>query len=234
MRTTTSRHRGSKSDRPEREGPVRESVITSGYAKGDATREALLNAATREFSRAPYDEVTTRQITEAAGLSLTAIKYYFGNKRGLYAACAETLIKLFQERFSDLAVADQLYAPEDARKKLKQTISTLVDLVLGEDWTDTRAGFFLNAFQNPGPAFNQLYDELWGPGIDLVSRLIANINGRQQAGEAERIDAIGLISNLSGYTLGSRISFQALGWRRLGPPERQQIKDSLHRHINAI
>lgn len=51
-----------------------------------APRQRLLDAALRLFAARGYEGATTRDICEAAGANLSAIRYYFGDKAGLYRA----------------------------------------------------------------------------------------------------------------------------------------------------
>lgn len=53
---------------------------------GEQSRERLLRAALRLFAQQGFDKTSTREIAEAAGTNLAAIKYYFGDKAGLYRA----------------------------------------------------------------------------------------------------------------------------------------------------
>jgi AcrR family transcriptional regulator len=51
---------------------------------GEAARERLLHAALNLFAHQGFVRTSTREIAEAAGTNLAAIKYYFGDKAGLY------------------------------------------------------------------------------------------------------------------------------------------------------
>lgn len=50
----------------------------------DPVRERLLKAALDSFLSEDYHRVTTRLIAEKAGANVSMIRYYFGNKEGLY------------------------------------------------------------------------------------------------------------------------------------------------------
>jgi AcrR family transcriptional regulator len=47
-------------------------------------RSRLVLAALRLFAEKGYEAATTREIAEAAGINISAIRYYFGDKAGLY------------------------------------------------------------------------------------------------------------------------------------------------------
>ena len=63
----------------------------TGYRKGEETRQRILEAALQVFATTGYNGASTRQITESAGVTLPALRYYFGGKEGLYKACAAAL-----------------------------------------------------------------------------------------------------------------------------------------------
>ncbi|HNJ84473.1 MAG TPA: TetR family transcriptional regulator, partial [Piscinibacter sp.] len=52
----------------------------------DSARGRLLHAALGLFAHQGFAKTSTREIAEAAGTNLAAIKYYFGDKAGLYRA----------------------------------------------------------------------------------------------------------------------------------------------------
>jgi len=49
-------------------------------------RSRLVIAALRLFAEKGFEAATTREISEAAGANISAIRYYFGDKAGLYRA----------------------------------------------------------------------------------------------------------------------------------------------------
>lgn len=61
-------------------------------------RRRLLVAATRLFSRRPYDEVEVDDITGAAGMAHGSLFHHFGSKRGIYLAAMEEIAARLRER----------------------------------------------------------------------------------------------------------------------------------------
>jgi len=54
--------------------------------QADHTRQAILLAASHEFSRDGFNGASTVAIMEAAGVNTSLLFYYFGSKKGLYKA----------------------------------------------------------------------------------------------------------------------------------------------------
>lgn len=64
--------------------PARQAAARSD---GQEARAQLLGAALALFAEHGFANTSTRAIAQAAGVNLAAIRYYFGDKAGLYAAC---------------------------------------------------------------------------------------------------------------------------------------------------
>lgn len=65
--------------------PSRTSSADTAAAPTDA-RARLLHAGLRLFAEKGFAKTSTREIAQAAGANLAAIRYYFGDKAGLYRA----------------------------------------------------------------------------------------------------------------------------------------------------
>jgi len=59
-------------------------MTSSSNQTSDSVRERLLKAALNCFLEDDYHKVTTRAIADEANTNISMIRYYFGNKEGLY------------------------------------------------------------------------------------------------------------------------------------------------------
>jgi len=93
----------------------------------EATRSALIKAATSVFSEAGYEAGSVRLITQRAKANQAAITYHFGGKEGLYrevlTAAADALEK---ESFLDPDALDAATPEEALRLYLRAFLSPLV------------------------------------------------------------------------------------------------------------
>jgi TetR/AcrR family transcriptional regulator, regulator of cefoperazone and chloramphenicol sensitivity len=214
-------------------------VVNAGYRKGEETRERILNAATKAFGEAPFLAVTTRRISEAAGTSLPTLQYYFGNKEGLYSACAKAIVERYR-RHTTVAAAEAVEAlkqnctAETARIHLKAVIGALAGFLVGSKEAERWAQFVARELRDPGPAFEILYASLWRPGVELTARLIARILGSPESDPAARIQALLLISSLLAFQSGRSISLRAMHWSKIGREELAMVLSGLGSHIDAI
>src|SRR5262245_35055014 len=73
----------------------------------ERTRDALIEAAARQFAERGFDGVRVEQIARAAGVNKAMISYHFGGKRGLYRAILRETFDRFNERLASLTDADR-------------------------------------------------------------------------------------------------------------------------------
>lgn len=214
-------------------------VAQPGYRKGEETRRRILDAALQAFGEAPLSAVTTRRIAQAARVSLPTLQYYFGDKDGLYRACATEIVERYRGHTSSAAgdAAQALRtgcAPEAARLHLKAVVAALAELLVGSGETLSWFQFVTRELREPGPAFEILYETLWRPGVDLTTRLIARMLGSSHDDPAVRIQALLLLSSVLSFQSGRSISLRAMHWTAIGRKELALILAALNDHIDAI
>lgn len=210
-----------------------------GYRKGDEARLRILEAALRAFGASGFKGATTRQIADDAGVALPALKYYFGGKEGLYLACAEEIVGRYQDRMLGPigAVQDALPAtatPADARAALKTVVGALADLLVGGHEADLWTAFVLREMSEQGPAFGILYENVWGPGVELIARLIARALGEAQPSERSRVEALLLLSSLSTFGIVRPVALRYLDWPEVSGERFAAFRRQLDAQIDRL
>ena len=110
-------------------------TASDGYRKGEETRARILAVALAAFGNSGFASVTTRQIAKEAGVNLPALTYYFGNKRGLYLACAHAIVARYREGMGAVALTSyaalqEALTPDAARTLLKRLFAALARFLL--------------------------------------------------------------------------------------------------------
>jgi AcrR family transcriptional regulator len=219
--------------------PQRRSLPGASHQKGRETRERILDVALKAFGEAPFLAVTTRQISKAARVSLPTLQYYFGDKEGLYRACAESIVERYRHhtKSAGAKVAEALNkdcSAEVARTQLKALIAALGEFLVGSREASRWAQFVARELRDPGPAFEILYAGLWRPGVDITARSIARILGIPQIDPAALIRALLLISSLLAFQSGRSISLRTMHWTSIGPDELAMVMSGVAAQIDAI
>ena len=82
----------------------------------EATREAVLRAATREFCRHGFNGARVEAIMRRCKVNMRMLYHYFGNKAGLYVAVLERVYADIRARERSLSLAE--LAPEEGMRRL--------------------------------------------------------------------------------------------------------------------
>lgn len=214
-------------------------VPRAGYSKSDDTRRRVLEAALQAFGEDGYTAASTRRIAQAAGVTLPVLQYHFGNKEGLYRACAEAIVERYAERTAGPAAAAAAALAEDcdaaaARTHLKQVIGALAVVIVESRQTGNWTPFAAREVSDPGAAFELLYERLWRPGLDIVIGLIARIRRVPPSDPSAGVLALMLISSFSAFGSGRKAAMRALGWRAIGASELKTIQTVVEAQIDAI
>jgi AcrR family transcriptional regulator len=88
-----------------------------------ATRDALLGAATELFAERGFEGTRVDQIAEFAGVNKAMISYHFGGKKSLYNEILGATLNEAHERFHEIR-----YSKASADKRLRDFIFAFADL----------------------------------------------------------------------------------------------------------
>jgi AcrR family transcriptional regulator len=222
-------------------GPAGRAAVDAVAAsrKGDETRKRILAVALEEFGEHGFTGATTRAISQKAGLRLPAVQYYFGDKEGLYLACAEEVVRHYLRATASVAsgaarALEGAMAPDEARRRLKEIARALARFLVGP--SDERLGtaFVKREMREAGPASEVLYQRLWGPGIELMAALIARARGRSEVQTAERVESMMLISSLMPFRGGQHVAARAVGADTLSDEHLEIVYRSLDARIDLF
>lgn len=225
-------------ERP-RPAPRQRNMTANGYAKGEASRQRILDAALEVFGEIGYRAATTRSIAEAAGLKLPALSYYFGGKEQLYLACAEEIVARYREHMAPVAPQAEkalttAAGPEQAREALHLLIDALVDWLVGSDTPRRWSSFVAREMADPGPGYDILFKRLWLPGVSLMARLLSQLREVAADDDRSRLQAILLIASLTAFQSGRSVSMQALQWSSIGAEEVRMISALMKSQVDHL
>jgi len=204
-----------------------------GYARGDETRQRIIDAAIQRFGEHGFDRASTRDIATAAGVNAPALQYYFENKEGLYKACAEYLT-------NDLKIR---YAPamRKASADLKKGAGaeSLIDTYLGFqsltlDMVLTPAHASRSRFigrelagEAPNIASTLLQRQMKQPINKLLLALLARIMGTSPNDSITRIRLLTLKGQVLAFYYPPGACLEMLKWKEIDDAKAALIKSAV-------
>ena len=150
-----------------------------------ATREAILEAATRRFATQGYERAGVREIAVDAGVTAALVNRYFGSKEGLFAEVIQRALDmghLLEGQRGDLAdhlARVMVYGREDAR-----------------DWGYTPLLLLLHSATVPG-AIKLFRRDLDRTALPLLAEQIG--------GDDSAVRAVMVMAQLTGFAIMYRV-----------------------------
>ena len=103
---------------------------------GDEVRDRLLAAAGAEFARSGFENASVRVMCDRAGANVSAVKYYFGSKRELYAHVWQQTVErmVTYKQLPKFSERIELHGDKPAaREAMHRFVHWFVDLMLYQD-----------------------------------------------------------------------------------------------------
>lgn len=149
--------------------------IRSGAREdGDERRLRLIDAASRLFAEHGYEQTSTRQIAAAADSNISAIRYYFGDKAGLFAAVMEAAIARLADGGAHPVVVERPEPRDALRDWITWVLRTGRRRQRADDVTIRLA---MQAMMVRGPAARTLANRLGAPVRSNILSLIDQLCG---------------------------------------------------------
>jgi AcrR family transcriptional regulator len=204
--------------------------------RGDATRDALIEAATQVFARDRFGAANLREIARVAGVNPALIGYHFHNKEGLYLAVFERMVLRLQE-VMDPVLADmrRVLAEDLPREHALETILEFLDRMLVHTIQENPAWgeLIVRELQTPTAAFDLLFKGLMERGVDMLTRLLARLRPLDPP-EALRLLAASLITQVAVIRISRTPVMRLMGWDTIGEPQRQAMRARVRRNTTLI
>lgn len=133
----------------------------------EKTKEALLLYAKKHFAHHGFEGASLREICKDASANVSAVKYHFGDKEGLYRAC---LIEFVEKRLQKINI---ILTPCENIEEFKVKVKIFIDDFLNECLTDREMNQLVNneiEMMNPIMAdlFNSTFLKIFEKLIELI------------------------------------------------------------------
>jgi AcrR family transcriptional regulator len=202
--------------------------------RAEDTKQRLLLAAIDVFGRHGFEAASTRMLSEAAGVNLQSIPYYFGSKEGLYVAVAAHIAERVQDRVMPVAATiraslqkaasapGKKLKPEQARQHLKELMGTFARVFL-HDESAPWARYIIREQMEPTAAFDHLYERILSPMLDIVRTLLGSALGKDPDSEQIRLRAMSTMGQLIVLRAARATLMRQLAWSQIGDDEQAAV-----------
>lgn len=206
------------------------------------TRAGVLEAAIDVFGTHGFEGTSTRALAQRAGTNLTAIRYHFGSKEGLYLAAAERIASGVRQRLHGSLDRVRAIAgsPRATREELIDAIAAILDTIVSQvagGAPDPWFKFIAREQLDPTHAFDVLFGAI-EPVIEMLSMLIGRVLGRRARGQDVRLLTMMLTGQVSVFRSQRSAALRALGWSGFGAAETRNLRAAVRTNtvmlLNAL
>ncbi|QKJ86318.1 DUF1956 domain-containing protein [Paramixta manurensis] len=205
-----------------------------GYARGDETRQRIIDAAIQVFGEQGFDAATTRQIAIRAGVNPPALQYYFENKEGVYYACiewmAEESCRYFQPTIEKINRLNNHEIDADACIELFcQLLDVMLERVFNTTIPQGKILFHARAQvgQGPADAFRLMRERISGKLNCAAASLVARVSGAAVHDELTQIRTMTLMGQAVIFHLTRHSMLDQLGWEEVNAERLTLLKTTL-------
>jgi AcrR family transcriptional regulator len=203
-------------------------VPENAYTRGAQTRARLIGSALKLFGQRGFDGASTRDIAAAAGLNAPALQYYFNNKEGLYAACAEHIVAQAWTGMKDVVLAAERLVGGRATDAVLIEAFCAIQVKLADFLTGAAGDWLLwiareEMAAGPARGFRLIHrqrDRIMRVKAAIIARLL-----RRAARDAEcALRAMSLTGEVLYFHFMRRGALGELGWKAIDAPGLALIK----------
>jgi TetR/AcrR family transcriptional regulator, regulator of cefoperazone and chloramphenicol sensitivity len=211
-----------------------------GYARGDETRQRIIDAAIQLFGERGFKYASTRDIAAAAGVNAPALQYYFENKEGLYKACAEYIIDDLRARFAPSmrhaseALKNRADAPALIDAYLGIQSTTLDSVLIPSHLSKGRLVGRELAGEAPNITSEMLQEKMKRPINKLLLDLLGRIMGTRPNEAITRVRLLTLKGLVLAFYYPPGACLDLLGWKEIDAAKAALIKTDVQEQTRTL
>ncbi|NTW88338.1 MAG: TetR/AcrR family transcriptional regulator [Desulfobulbaceae bacterium] len=165
-------------------------------------KNKLLSIATRLFAERGLNGVSIRELSKAAGVSISMISYYFGGKEGLYSA-------VLQEQFSVFEYIEEINTAES--EELEKIESYIRWIIVRHRSNPYLLRFYTSELTNPTQFFPLIVQPAIGKVIQILVQIVENgISQNKFRSDLNPVDTVLAMAGMVNYYFLSTLATQEL------------------------
>lgn len=202
------------------------------------SKNELLCSAFCEFAKNGFEGATTRDIANRAGINISSILYYFGGKKGIYAAALHNIVAAVKQETDELAreysVVVKKKDSAEARKMLKKFTEAFLTLLCGEKLSKDMKTVFLSEYSKPTEDFQILYEGLILPFYKKMVKLLElSSRGRITLKDAY-LYMFPFFAQMFVFSSRKDTICKFMDWKTYGEQQKQKLLDYMYNQIDFL
>ena len=210
-------------------GTQEQASTSKGRSGGKQSRARILEFAGQLFAERGFDGVSTRELAAVSKVNISAIKYYFQGKDGLYRSVLEQLVEDTETLFDPMImkIESDVMNASGKREHLADVAEWFVNHLLSGILIDPKIRWqmplIMREFQQPSSGFQFLYTKRIEPLHDVIAKLVGAARKTNPNAIETKIITATIIGQCMAFGFARAVIFARTGWQDYNKCNRQMV-----------
>lgn len=204
-------------------------------SKQNLSKKKIINSAIILFANKGFNSTTTREICKHAGVNLSLIPYYFGNKEGLYINIIDSIVNYGLAYMQDeISQANNVNALSTTEKiaLFNAVLVKYVDFLYSDNVPSSFVALMIKEQMVSHSKFSEIYTQKIGVFYRALRKILASILGKRETDKVVIYEISSIIGQILGYKLMTRATLEALGQDLYTKEDNKKIKNIVLSYID--
>ncbi|MBQ8631570.1 MAG: CerR family C-terminal domain-containing protein, partial [Alphaproteobacteria bacterium] len=164
--------------------------------------------------------------------------YYFGGKKGIYAAALENIVEAVREETAEISkeydVVVRSKNSAEARELLKKFTKVFLYLLCGEKLSRDMKTVFLSEYSKPTEDFSILYEGLILPFYKKMANLLGLASENKISTKDAYLYMFPFFAQLFVFSSRQDTICKFMEWKTYEEPEKQKLLDYMYNQIDFL
>lgn len=203
--------------------------------KQNLSKKKIINSAIVLFANKGFGSTTTREICKHAGVNLSLIPYYFGNKEGLYMNIIDSILNYglayMQNEISQANSVNSLSINEKITL-YRTLLEKYVEFLYSENVPSSFVALMIKEQLISHSKFSDVYSQKISIFYGALRKILASISNKRESDKAVIYEVSSIIGQILGYKLMNRATLDALGQDLYTKDDNKKIKNIVLSYID--
>jgi len=204
--------------------------------KQNLSRKKIVNSAIVLFANKGFESTSTREICKHAGVNLSLIPYYFGNKDGLYTSIIESIINygltFLKDEIEKANEIDGLSLEEKA-ELYRNLLLKYSDFLYSDNVPSSFVVLMIKEQAVSHSKFSEIYSQKIGILYKTLRRILASILNKKENDKAVVFEVSSIIGQILSFKIMDRATLPPLKQDFYTKDDMKKIKNIISSHIET-
>lgn len=208
--------------------------MNSEKQKQNLSRKKIVNSAIMLFANKGFDSTSTREICRHAGVNLSLIPYYFGNKEGLYINIIESIINYgvaFMQSELNKASDIKSLTKEEMIALYKALLDRYAEFIYSENVPSSFIILMIKEQAVSHSKFGEIYTQKISILYKTLKKLLASILDKKETDKTVVFEVSSIIGQILSFKFMDRATLSAFGQDQYTKDDTKKIKNIILGYI---